>query len=151
MKLLFICTHNRCRSILCEAIANQRGEGVLQAASAGSAPAASVHPLTLRYLTERGYEPAGLVSQSWHDLKAFEPDRVITVCDSAAGEACPIWMGTVAKGHWGLPDPSRVESNDDAVRDAFMSVIDRIEGKVDEWVFAARSGSCSEWASLKGV
>ena len=73
MKLLFICTHNRCRSILCEAIANQRGEGVLQAASAGSAPAASVHPLTLRYLTERGYETAGLVSQSWHDLEAFEP------------------------------------------------------------------------------
>ena len=124
MKLLFICTHNRCRSILCEAIVNQRGRGLLQAASAGSAPAAFVHPLTLRYLT----------------------DRVITVCDSAAGEACPIWMGTVAKEHWGLPDPSRVESNVEAVRDAFMSVIDRIEGKVDEWVLAARSESHSDWA-----
>ena len=146
VKLLFICTHNRCRSILCEAIVNQRGRGLLQAASAGSAPAAFVHPLTLRYLTERGFETAGLVSQSWNDLQAFEPDRVITVCDSAAGEACPIWMGTVAKGHWGLPDPSRVGSNDEAVRNAFMSVIDRIEGKVDEWVLAARSGSRSDWA-----
>ena len=146
MKLLFICTHNRCRSILCEAIVNQRGRGWLQAASAGSAPAAFVHPLTLHYLTERGYETVGLVSQSWNDLADYEPDRVITVCDSAADEACPIWMGTVAKGHWGLPDPSRVESNDETVRNAFMSVIDRIEGKVDEWVLAARSGSRSEWA-----
>jgi arsenate reductase len=139
MKLLFICTHNRCRSILCEAIASQRSQGFLQAASAGSAPAASVHPLTLRYLIERGYKTAGLTSQSWNDLEAFKPDRVITVCDNAAGEACPIWMGTVAKSHWGLPDPSRIESDDNAIRDAFMSVIDRIEAKVDEWALAAQS------------
>ena len=138
MKLLFICTHNRCRSILCEAIANQRGQGLLQAASAGRTPVESVHPQTLRYLTERGYETAGLVSQSWNDLEGFEPDRVITVCDSAAGEACPLWMGNVEKGHWGLPDPSRVEGDEAVIRDAFMSVIDRIEGKVDEWMLAAR-------------
>jgi arsenate reductase len=133
MKLLFICTHNRCRSILCEAIANQRAEGVLCAASAGSAPVEAVHPLTLRYLEERGYETAGLMSQSWHDLNAFEPDRVITVCDTAAGEACPLWIGDVQKVHWGLPDPSRAEGSDEVIRAAFMAVIDRIESKVDEW------------------
>ncbi len=138
MRLLFICTHNRCRSILCEAIASQRGHGVLQAASAGSAPVSSVHPLTLRYLRERGYETSGLTSQSWNDLEDFEPDRVITVCDSAAGEVCPLWMGNVEKWHWGLPDPSRVEGDGEVIRDAFMSVIDRIEGKVDEWMLAAR-------------
>jgi len=138
MKLLFICTHNRCRSILCEAIASQRGHGVLQAASAGSAPVSYVHSLTLRYLRERGYETSGLTSQSWNDLEAFEPDRVITVCDSAAGEVCPLWMGNVEKWHWGLPDPSRVEGDGEVIRDAFMSVIDRIEGKVDEWMLAAR-------------
>ena len=138
MKLLFICTHNRCRSILCEAIASQRGHGVLQAASAGSAPVSYVHSLTLRYLRERGYESSGLTSQSWNDLEAFEPDRVITVCDSAAGEVCPLWMGNVEKWHWGLPDPSRVEGDGEVIRDAFMSVIDRIEGKVDEWMLAAR-------------
>ena len=71
MKLLFICTHNRCRSILCEAIASQRGVGLLEAASAGSAPVDAVHPLTLRYLEERGYQTAGLQSQSWEDLAAF--------------------------------------------------------------------------------
>ena len=139
MKLLFICTHNRCRSILCEAIVNQRGRGLLQAASAGSAPAASVHPLTLLYLEERGYNITGLKSQSWNDVQAFEPDGVVTVCDSAAGEVCPIWMGTVEKWHWGLPDPSQIKSDDDAVRDAFMSVIDRIEDKVDGWMLAAQS------------
>ncbi len=134
MKLLFICTHNRCRSILCEAIASQRGVGLLEAASAGSAPVDAVHPLTLRYLEERGYQTAGLQSQSWHDLETFEPDRVITVCDSAAGEVCPLWMGEVEKVHWGLPDPSRVKGDDEAIRSAFMAVIDRIEHKVDEWV-----------------
>ena len=139
MKLLFICTHNRCRSILCEAIANQRAEGVLCAASAGSAPVEAVHPLTLRYLEERGYETAGLMSQSWHDLEGFKPDRVITVCDSAAGEACPLWMGEVEKHHWGLPDPSKIEGDEVAIRSAFMSVIDRIENKVDEWVRETQS------------
>ena len=139
MKLLFICTHNRCRSILCEAIASQRGVGVLKAASAGSAPVEVVHPLTLRYLEERSYQTAGLRSQSWLDLEGFEPDRVITVCDSAAGEACPLWMGEVEKHRWGLPDPSRVEGDDEAIRSAFMAVIDRIENKVDEWAREAQS------------
>ncbi|MEL0333512.1 MAG: arsenate reductase ArsC [Halieaceae bacterium] len=134
MKLLFICTHNRCRSILSEAITNQRARGILTAASAGSAPVDAVHPLTLRFLQERGYDTAGLASQSWADLEAFEPDRVITVCDTAAGEACPLWMSDVEKVHWGLPDPSRVDGDDETVRAAFMAVIDRIELKVDEWM-----------------
>ena len=134
MKLLFICTHNRCRSILCEAIASQRGANFLEAASAGSAPVDAVHPLTLRYLGERGYKTTGLQSQSWEGLAAFNPDRVITVCDSAAGESCPLWMGEVEKIHWGLPDPSRVEGDEEAVRSAFLAVIDRIENKVDEWL-----------------
>lgn len=134
MKLLFICTHNRCRSILSEAITNQRARGILTAASAGSAPVDAVHPLTLRFLQERGYDTAGLASQSWVDLESFEPNRVITVCDTAAGEACPLWMSDVEKMHWGLPDPSRVDGDDETVRAAFMAVIDRIELKVDEWM-----------------
>ena len=134
MKILFVCTHNRCRSILCEAIASQRGAGLLEAASAGSAPVDAVHPLTLCYLEERGYQTDGLRSQFWHDLETFEPDRVITVCDSAAGAVCPLWMGEVEKVHWGLPDPSRVEGDGQAIRSAFMAVIDCIEHKVDGWV-----------------
>ena len=139
MKLLFICTHNRCRSILSEAITNQRARGILTAASAGSAPVDAVHPLTLRFLQVRGYDTVDLASQSWVDLEAFEPDRVITVCDTAAGEACPLWMSDVEKMHWGLPDPSRVDGDDETVRAAFMSVIDRIELKVDEWIGEVRA------------
>ena len=139
MKLLFICTHNRCRSILSEAITNQRARGILTAASAGSAPVDAVHPLTLCFLQERGYDTAGLASQSWGDFEAFEPDRVITVCDTAAGEACPLWMSNVEKVHWGLPDPSRVDGDDETVRAAFMSVIDQIELKVDEWMGEVRA------------
>jgi arsenate reductase len=133
LKLLFVCTHNRCRSILCEAIVNQRGRDLLRAASAGSAPAGAIHPLTLRYLAERGYDTAGLTSQSWDQLWDFAPDRVITVCDSAAGEACPLWMSEVSREHWGLPDPSKVEQ-EDAAHAAFMSVIDRIEAKIHQWL-----------------
>ena len=138
MKLLFICTHNRCRSTLCEAIANQRGKGVLIAASAGSAPVESVHPLTLRYLSERGYDTAGLRSQSWHDLDGFHPNRVITVCDNAAGEVCPLWMKGTPKHHWGLIDPSRVEGDASSIHEAFMAVIDQIEARVKEWAHEAR-------------
>ncbi len=139
MKLVFICTHNRCRSILCEAIANQRGEGVLRAASAGKTPVDSVHPLTLSYLRERGYESRGLFSKSWSDLEAFNPDRVITVCDNARGEECPLWMGEFERMHWGLPDPSIINGDDGAIRTAFMLLIDRIEAKIDDWINEARS------------
>jgi len=111
----------------------------LTAASAGSAPVDEVHPLTLRFLWERGYETGGLASQSWIDLEAFEPDHLITVCDTVAGEACPLWMSDVEKMHWGLPDPSRVEGDDETIRKAFMSVIDKIELKVDEWVGEVRT------------
>ena len=143
MKLLFICTHNRCRSILCEAIANQRAADVLQAASAGSSPVEVLHPLTLRYLSERGYDTAGLTPKSWETLEIFEPDRVVTVCDTAAGESCPLWMSHIQINHWGLTDPSRAEGDEHAVRSAFMSVIDLIEAKVDEWVLEAAGSSAS--------
>jgi len=93
MRLLFICTHNRCRSILCEAIAQQRGAGVLQAASAGTAPVAAVHPLTLRFLKARGYETQGLVSQSWEDLQSFAPDKVVTYVTARPAKPAPFgWV-----------------------------------------------------------
>ena len=103
LTLLFICTHNRCRSVIAEVVANQRyGDRVL-AYSAGSAPAGEVHPLTLKYLTERGYSVEGLKSQSWDEFAECGVDIAITVCDSAAGEACPLWMGDTQRLHWVCP------------------------------------------------
>ena len=132
MKILYICTHNRCRSILSEAITNQRAAGVLEARSAGSQPAGEVHPLSLRYLRESGYDTTELKSESWEDFQEFNPDVVITVCDSAAGEACPLWMGKTMKLHWGLEDPSKLESTEHEQSLAFKQTIRLIEARVEQ-------------------
>lgn len=130
MKFLFICTHNRCRSILSEAITNHLAQGKITAYSAGSQPAGQVHPLSLEYLEARGISTEGLKSQSWDDFETVEPDVVITVCDNAANEACPIWFGDTVKIHWGLPDPSKLEGPEEAVESAFFAVMDTIEKRI---------------------
>lgn len=130
MKILYICTHNRCRSILSEAITNHLAQGKLQAFSAGSQPAGQVHPLSLKYLSEKGISTQGLKSQSWDDFEIEQPDIVVTVCDSAAAEACPVWFGETVKVHWGLPDPSKLQGSEMEVRDAFYAVMETIEQRV---------------------
>lgn len=107
MKLLFVCTHNRCRSILAEAICRAEAGDVFDVRSAGSQPAGEVYPGTLNFLQQQGISTDGLQSQSWDEFAGFNPDVVITVCDSAAGESCPLWMGSSLKVHWGLSDPSK--------------------------------------------
>lgn len=130
MKILYICTHNRCRSILSEAITNHLTAGKLQAFSAGSQPVGEVHPLSLKYLQEKGIPTEGLKSQSWNDFESEQPDIVVTVCDSAANEACPVWFGNAAKVHWGLPDPSKLQGIEEEIRDAFYRVMETIEQRV---------------------
>jgi len=130
MKILFICTHNRCRSILSEAIANDANDARLQAASAGSQPVGQVHPLSIKYLQEQGISTEGLQSQSWDDLESFAPDVVVTVCDSAAGEACPVWFGKSIKLHWGLEDPSKVQGSDEQIKAAFLACINEIKFRI---------------------
>lgn len=131
VKILYICTHNRCRSILSEAITNHLAAGVLEARSAGSQPEGQVHPLSLRYLQEAGISIAGLASKSWDTLESFAPVLVITVCDSAAGEVCPLWMGSTLKWHWGLTDPSKVSGTEAEVGDAFRATIAEIAQRVN--------------------
>ncbi len=132
MKLLFICTHNRCRSILAEAIANQYGQGRLVARSAGSQPVGEVHPLSLKYLAEQGIDTAGLCSQSWDEHERWAPDVVITVCDSAAGETCPVWFGSAIRVHWGLADPSTIEGSEESVRQAFLATIGTLKSRIQK-------------------
>ncbi|MBV1876584.1 MAG: arsenate reductase ArsC [Pseudomonadales bacterium] len=136
MKLLFICTHNRCRSILAEAIFNHYGKGLLQAASAGSTPADNVHPLTMQYLAESGIDTRALRSQSWDELAYFKPDIVITVCDSAAQEPCPVWFGNVPKVQWSLPDPTRLSGTDAEVKSAFFSLILLLQNRCQQLIQA---------------
>jgi arsenate reductase len=132
MKILYICTHNRCRSILSEAITNHAANDLIEAKSAGSQPAGIVHPLSIKYLEEAGISTANLQSQSWDEFEDFEPDLVVTVCDSAAGEACPVWFGKSIKVHWGLSDPSKVEGTEEELAAAFYECIALIEERVAE-------------------
>jgi arsenate reductase len=132
MKILYICTHNRCRSILSEAITRQSAGGVIQAKSAGSQPVGEVHPLSLRYLSQTGYAVDGLKSQSWDDFESFQPDVVITVCDSAAGETCPLYFGNSLKVHWGLSDPSKIKGDEAQIEKAFLACIDEIAERVQK-------------------
>ena len=140
MKILYICTHNRCRSILSEAITNSLASQSIQAKSAGSQPSGEVHPLSLKYLQQSGYSSQGLRSQSWDDFEQFQPDLVVTVCDSAAGEACPIYFGNSIKVHWSLSDPSKTVGTEKEIEAAFIACINEIAQRVENLkLLAARN------------
>jgi arsenate reductase len=157
MKILFLCTHNRCRSILAEALTLHKNSVWLQAKSAGSAPAGVVHPLTLHYLQEAGVRTLGLSSKSWYDLDGFQPNLIITLCDSAAGESCPVAFHAALKLHWPLSDPSKLEGKQAAA--AFraciadinrrLAVLENVAMKPSEcW---AQSLKSTEWSHTNGV
>lgn len=120
--ILFLCTGNSARSILAEGLANHLSEGRLKAYSAGSQPMGRVNPLAIDTLHDLGCNTSGMSSKSWDVFAgpdAPKMDFIITVCDSAAGEACPYWPGTPMTAHWGFADPSHVEGDEDAKRHAF--------------------------------
>jgi protein-tyrosine-phosphatase len=107
--VLFLCTGNSARSIMAEAILNSLGAGKFQAYSAGSHPKGQVHPQAVRLLQGLGYDTAGFRSKAWTEFATpgTPPmDFIFTVCDDAAGEACPVWPGHPATAHWGIPDPA---------------------------------------------
>ena len=110
--VLFLCTGNSARSILAEAEVNRTGAGRVRAYSAGSFPHGEVHPMALEVLHELGFSTDGLRSKSWDEFAvpgAPRMDFIITVCDDAAGETCPVWPGHPMTAHWGIEDPARVE------------------------------------------
>ncbi|MDU9402909.1 arsenate reductase ArsC [Pseudomonas sp. zfem004] len=127
MRVLFMCTANSCRSILSEAVFNHLAPQGFQAVSAGSFPKGQVLPRSLVTLQQAGIAIAGLSSKGNDAFADNPPDIVITVCDKAAGEACPVYFGPALKAHWGLEDPSEVVGDEAAVEAAFQATLARIE------------------------
>jgi arsenate reductase (thioredoxin) len=132
--VLFLCTGNSARSILAESILNKVGKGRFRGFSAGSHPKGEVHPIALDLLRQLDFPTEGLRSKSWDEFAAANMphlDFVFTVCDSAAGEACPYWPGQPMTAHWGIPDPAAIEGTDTqkalAFREAFRSLETRIK------------------------
>jgi len=121
---LFICTGNSARSIMAEVILNHLGKDRFRAYSAGSHPRGEVHPLTLRVLSEKGYPLEGLRSKSWDEFArpdAPRMDFIFTVCDRAAGEACPAWPSQPITAHWGFADPVGVSGDPEKQLRAFVN------------------------------
>ena len=133
--VLFLCTHNSARSILAEALLNHLGAGRFKAWSAGSQPRAQQqpNPLALRALERAGIATAGLRSKSWDefaDPDAPAMDLIVTVCDNAAGEVCPIWPGHPATAHWGYADPSAGDASDEVKLKAFAQTLIAIQRRL---------------------
>ena len=106
LKILVLCTGNSCRSIMLEGILNHYGRGKVQAFSAGSQPTGAVHPESLATLARHGITLKNPRSKSWDEFASTAFDLLITVCDNAAGESCPVFLGAPQKLHWGVPDPA---------------------------------------------
>jgi arsenate reductase (thioredoxin) len=132
--VLFLCTGNSARSILAEAYLNRSGRGRFRAYSAGSKPGGRVNPLAIELLEMSGIDTAGLRSKSWDEFAAPgapHMDFVITVCDSAAAEPCPLWPGQPMTAHWGVPDPAAVQGSDEEKRQAFRAAFQALGARID--------------------
>ena len=135
--VLFLCTGNSARSILAECYLNHVGRGRFRAWSAGSHPSGRVNPFALELLRAKGMAAEGVRSKSWDEFSAPGApvmDYIFTVCDNAAGEACPLWPGRPATDHWGVDDPAAVEGSDADKRAAFERALSRLAAKIDAWL-----------------
>ena len=136
LNVLFLCTHNSARSILAEATLNHIGAGRFKAYSAGSSPRANQqpNPLGLKALQAAGISTDGLYSKSWDEFAgadAPQMDLIITVCDNAAGEVCPVWPGHPATAHWGYADPSEVQGTQEQRLEAFRQTLMAMRRRLD--------------------
>lgn len=131
--VLFLCTGNSCRSILGEATFNHLAPPGWRALSAGSRPTGQVHPRSLALLAREGISTEGCFSKSWDDLPVT-PDVVITVCASAAGEACPAYLGPALRTYWGVADPAHVTGTDAEIDAAFVAAYRALRNRIEAFM-----------------
>ncbi|PKM25267.1 MAG: low molecular weight phosphatase family protein [Gammaproteobacteria bacterium HGW-Gammaproteobacteria-13] len=145
MNVLFLCTANSCRSILSEALFNHLAPAGMRAYSAGSQPKGEVHPQALAALRRAGVATAGLSSKGTEAHAELAPELVITVCDKAAGDACPVFFGPALKAHWGLADPSELTGTPAQIDAAFDASVALIQTRLKAF-FAAQPTTLSREA-----
>ena len=135
--VLFLCTGNSARSILAESLLNQLGKGRFRAYSAGSHPAGQVNPFALELLEKNHFPTGELRSKPWDEFAQPDSpqlDFVITVCDKAAGEVCPVWPGQPMSAHWGIPDPVAVEGSEEVKSQAFVEAMNQMQRRISMFV-----------------
>lgn len=134
LNILFLCTGNSARSILAEALMNNLGAGRFKAYSAGSMPKGEVNPHALPLVRALGFKDQDFRSKAWDEFAAPgapKLDFVITVCDNAAGEVCPIWPGQPISAHWGIPDPAAATGTDAEIAVAFREAARRLRNRIE--------------------
>ncbi|WP_438264860.1 arsenate reductase ArsC [Chromobacterium violaceum] len=147
--VLFLCTGNSCRSILAEAVFNHLAPAGWHAMSAGSQPIGQVHPRSLALLTREGIATDGYRSKSWDDLPVT-PDIVITVCASAAGETCPVFLGPALRSHWGVDDPAHAKGSNEEIDAAFLAAYRILRARIEALSSVAIGYAARRSASSQG-
>jgi arsenate reductase len=150
MNVLFLCTGNSCRSILAEATFNHLAPPGWRAMSAGSRPTGVVHPRSLALLAREGIPTEGCFSKSWENLPTT-PDIVISVCDNAANETCPAYLGPAIRAHWGVEDPAHVTGTDEEIDAAFMWAYTILRRRIEAFLALPLETLKNDKAALKAA
>lgn len=133
-RILVLCTGNSCRSIMAEALFNHLGKGSVLAVSAGSKPAGYVHPKSVETLERHGVDLASPRSKSWDEFTGQSFDVVVTVCDAAAAESCPVFLGPSKKLHWSTPDPASVAGDENEINRAFDQAFLMLKRRIEDFL-----------------
>jgi len=133
-RVLVLCTGNSCRSVMAEALFNQLGTGKIEAVSAGSNPAGYVHPKSIETLKRHGINAGTPRSKSWDEFVGQNFDLVVTVCDAAAAESCPVFLGPVKKLHWSTPDPAKATGTDVQIEAAFDEAFNMLRARIEDYL-----------------
>ena len=148
MNILFLCTGNSCRSLISEAVFNHLAPAGWHALSAGSHPTGRLNARALALLADKGITTDGYYSKSWDDLPVT-PDIVVTVCDSAAGETCPAYLGPVLRTHWGVEDPSHVSGTDAEIDAAFEQAYAILRARIEAFLALPLARLADDRATFK--
>ncbi len=133
--ILVLCTGNSCRSVMAEALFNHLGQGAIEAVSAGSDPAGYVHPKSIETLKRHGIALGNPHSKSWDAFAGQYFDLVVTVCDAAAAESCPVFLGPAKKLHWSTPDPAKATGTEAEIEAAFDMAFEMLKSKIEAYIY----------------